>query len=355
MGRKAVSGPPGRFAFAPYRLDADDACLWRGRRRIPLTRLDAALLGYLASRPGRLVTHAELLAALWPGITVSAGLLKVRVRRLRRVLRDRADRPRYIESVHGQGYRFIAGARPAAPRRPRAPAARTEVPGPESAAFTGVRQAVATAMRRQAPHEAIALARTGLAVLEGAGPAAERRDAESELRIALGRLQLVRAGYTAPEVTANYARLRRLCEERPDEPALFPALVALTRFALNRAEIGVAHDLALRTLRIATAGRHRWLTGAHMLVGAVDLHGGRLVVADDHLRRALALHDRSHTGALAHVYGENIEVPALGYHAVVLWYRGYPEQARRASAAAVRAGRALHLPAPLAFALGSAC
>ncbi len=336
-----------QISFAPYRFDPQDGCLWRGTRRIQLTRLDGALLGYLASRAGRLVTHAELFSALWPGVTVSAGLLKVRVRRLRRVLGDRASRPRYIETVHGRGYRFIAGAAQVA-------SLREHTFESEAPALGRVRQAVASAMRRQAPHEAIALARTGLALVDRAGDA-EGTDVETELRTALGRLQIVRAGYAAPEVLENYAHLRRLCAEHPDDPALFPALVALTRFALNRAEIDTAHELALRTLRIATACRDRWLTGANMLLGAVELNLGRLASADDHLRRALALHDRSHVGALAHVYGENIEVPARGYRAVVAWYLGYPEQALRTSQAAVRAARALRLPAPLAFALGSAC
>src|ERR1043166_88649 len=138
MAHARVSGPQRGISFAPYRLEPDETCLWRGARRIPLTRLDGALLGYLASRAGRLVTHGELLDALWPGVTVSTGLLKVRVRRLRRILGDRAGRPRYIETVHGRGYRFIARVGSIVPLR--------EENG-DTQALTHVRRAGAHAMR----------------------------------------------------------------------------------------------------------------------------------------------------------------------------------------------------------------
>ena len=103
-----MTSPRPAIAFPPYRLDVKDSCLWRGDTRIALSATDSAVLAYLASRPGQLVTHEELLAAQWPGVAVAPGLLKVRVRRLRQALGDRADRPRFIETVYGRGYRFIA-------------------------------------------------------------------------------------------------------------------------------------------------------------------------------------------------------------------------------------------------------
>ena len=103
-----MTSPRPTIAFPPYRLDVEGRCLWRGDTRIALSATDSALLAYLASRPGQLITHEELLAAQWPGVAVAPGLLKVRVRRLRQALGDRADRPRFIETVYGRGYRFIA-------------------------------------------------------------------------------------------------------------------------------------------------------------------------------------------------------------------------------------------------------
>ena len=44
---------------------------------------------------------------MWPDTIVSSKGLKVFVRRLRQVLGDQAAQPRFIETVHGQGYRFL--------------------------------------------------------------------------------------------------------------------------------------------------------------------------------------------------------------------------------------------------------
>ena len=59
--------------FSPFRLDTVNQCLWRGRgradeERILLTPKAFALLRYLVEHPGRLVTHDELLDALWPKV-----------------------------------------------------------------------------------------------------------------------------------------------------------------------------------------------------------------------------------------------------------------------------------------------
>ena len=106
MSHRERSGTGGGVVFGPYRLDADEGCLWRRNKRIRLSTTDSAILAYLVSRAGRLVTRDDLLGALWPGVAVTPGVVKVRVRRLRRTLGDRVDRPRFIETVRGRGYRF---------------------------------------------------------------------------------------------------------------------------------------------------------------------------------------------------------------------------------------------------------
>jgi len=96
------------IVFPPFHLDPRNACLWHGKRRITLTPKDFAVLRYLATHPEQLVRHQELLKAVWPDTVVSAGVLKVCLRRIRQALRDSATTPRLIETVHRQGYRFIA-------------------------------------------------------------------------------------------------------------------------------------------------------------------------------------------------------------------------------------------------------
>jgi predicted ATPase/DNA-binding winged helix-turn-helix (wHTH) protein len=102
------------FRFPTVTLDVERSSLVRDGDRVPLSPKDFALLLYLVTHAGRLIPHAELLHAVWGDTFVTPEVLKVRIGRLRRLLGDAADRPRFIQNVHGEGYRFIA--------RPKAPA-----------------------------------------------------------------------------------------------------------------------------------------------------------------------------------------------------------------------------------------
>ncbi len=94
--------------FPPFHLDVINACLWRGKKRIPLTPKDFAVLHYLATRPDRLVTHDELFKAVWPDTVVSRGVVKVCLYRIRQVLGDTTKTPQFIKNVPRRGYQFIA-------------------------------------------------------------------------------------------------------------------------------------------------------------------------------------------------------------------------------------------------------
>ena len=94
--------------FSPFRLDVTDESLWCNSERTPLPAKEFTLLRYLVMNPGRLVTAGELFHAVWPGVRVSPGVLKVRIRQIRKALGDSAESPQFIESVRGKGYRFIA-------------------------------------------------------------------------------------------------------------------------------------------------------------------------------------------------------------------------------------------------------
>jgi predicted ATPase/DNA-binding winged helix-turn-helix (wHTH) protein len=93
------------------RLDLTNECLWCGARAIPLRPKTFAVLRYLAEHPGQLVTQEALLDAVWPNTAVGAGGLMVCIRELRRALGDDAKAPRFIETVHRRGYRFIGSLR----------------------------------------------------------------------------------------------------------------------------------------------------------------------------------------------------------------------------------------------------
>ena len=104
--------PDRALTFGRYRLDRRVG-LMSGAREVKLTPKALALLSFLAERPGEVFTKDELFAAVWPETTVGDAALVTCIQELRKALRDDARQPRYIETLHRRGYRFIAKTSPA--------------------------------------------------------------------------------------------------------------------------------------------------------------------------------------------------------------------------------------------------
>ena len=96
-----------RIVFDPFCLDLANECLWKGSQEIKLRPKAFAVLDHLVGRPGQLVTKEELLNAVWPGTFIGEAVLKVAIRQLREALHDDPASPRFIETAHRRGYRFI--------------------------------------------------------------------------------------------------------------------------------------------------------------------------------------------------------------------------------------------------------
>ena len=96
--------PPTKF-----RVDISDERLFQDERPVPLTNKAFQLLGFFVRNPGRLLTKDSILDAVWGEVHVSEGLVKDYVRDLRLALDDDPKKPRFIETVHGRGYRFLGG------------------------------------------------------------------------------------------------------------------------------------------------------------------------------------------------------------------------------------------------------
>jgi TolB-like protein/DNA-binding winged helix-turn-helix (wHTH) protein/Tfp pilus assembly protein PilF len=94
-------------SFGPYRVDMEKVQLWRGAQEVKLTGKAFTVLRYFVEHPGKLATKDDLFAAAWPETVVSEATLVSCILEVRQALRDDAKKPRYIETVHRQGYRFI--------------------------------------------------------------------------------------------------------------------------------------------------------------------------------------------------------------------------------------------------------
>ena len=94
--------------FRPFRLDPANRRLYSGEQAIPLRPKSFEVLKYLVEHAGALVTKDELLDAVWPATNVSDTVLKTSIREIRGALGDLARTPRFVETAHRSGYRFIA-------------------------------------------------------------------------------------------------------------------------------------------------------------------------------------------------------------------------------------------------------
>jgi DNA-binding winged helix-turn-helix (wHTH) protein len=94
--------------FGCFQLDAANECVWCDGKQLSLAPKPFAVLRYLVENPQRLVTHDELLDALWPETYVQPQVLRTYVLELRKLLGDDPDEPQFIQTVPKRGYRFVS-------------------------------------------------------------------------------------------------------------------------------------------------------------------------------------------------------------------------------------------------------
>jgi DNA-binding winged helix-turn-helix (wHTH) protein/Flp pilus assembly protein TadD len=99
------------WEFDDYRVDSERRLLYRGEEpvQLPAKALDTLLV--LIQRRGEVVTKEELMKAVWPDAFVEEGNLSQSIHVLRRTLGESVEDHRYIVTVPGRGYRFVAEVR----------------------------------------------------------------------------------------------------------------------------------------------------------------------------------------------------------------------------------------------------
>jgi DNA-binding winged helix-turn-helix (wHTH) protein/tetratricopeptide (TPR) repeat protein len=95
-----------------FRIDVANLCVWRRKgagvdKRLDLPPKTFDVLRYLVENAGRLISHDELLTALWGDVHVQPEVLKSHILAIRNALGDKSSSPRFIETQRGRGYRFI--------------------------------------------------------------------------------------------------------------------------------------------------------------------------------------------------------------------------------------------------------
>jgi TolB-like protein/Tfp pilus assembly protein PilF len=96
------------YVFGDYRVETARRVLLHRGETAPLTPKAFDTLLELVRRHGEVVEKDALLEAVWPGRAVEENNLNQAIAALRRLLQDRRGENRYIETVSGRGYRFVA-------------------------------------------------------------------------------------------------------------------------------------------------------------------------------------------------------------------------------------------------------
>ena len=111
-----------RHRFGAFTLDDDTRQLLHRGKDVHLSPKTFDLLSFLVLNRSRAVSKAELQEKVWPDTFVEETNLAGLIVQLRRALRDAADKPRFIHTVYGFGYRFVGEVQadtPAARAQPR--------------------------------------------------------------------------------------------------------------------------------------------------------------------------------------------------------------------------------------------
>src|SRR6188472_3544486 len=124
-----------RISFGPFEFDRQSRLLWREGTEIALPPRVLGVLEVLIDRPGQVVARQDLLDGVWKDAFVTDTSLAEAVSFLRQALGDDPQAPRYIQTVHRRGYRFLPALNDV-PDRGQTPAVSGTGVRPQSPGYT---------------------------------------------------------------------------------------------------------------------------------------------------------------------------------------------------------------------------
>lgn len=261
------------YTFEGFRLDTRRRELTSASgARITLTTKQYETLLLFVERSGRLIDKRTLLHSLWPDRIVEENNLNQHITALRQRLGERRGSRRFIVNVRGRGYQFA----PEVAREDREARRRVEAPPTsDSAAWQVFQQALFLAGTDEPAQWRVAIDRLGHAIdLDGEFASALAVRAQFRLRSIT-----VAWGETAHELDLAESEAQRAFELRPNS--------SFTRMAAGA----------------VAAARGRWVEAERQFCAAAEfeeewpivgaMHAAHVLLSTGHVRRALALAQRS--------------------------------------------------------------
>jgi len=97
------------YDFGDLKVDLSGGCVYVKGKRVYLPKREFETLVYLVENKGQVVPRERLLEAVWGGEEVSSRTVDTTIKRLRKVIEEDPNKPRYIKTVWGIGYVFVGG------------------------------------------------------------------------------------------------------------------------------------------------------------------------------------------------------------------------------------------------------
>ncbi len=116
------------LSFGPFTVTPHERLVMRGGVALPMGAKSFDTLIALMSRPNEVISKWELMAQVWPGMAVEEANLRFHIAALRKALGDGKDGARYITTLSGHGYCFVAAISQVEIPAERRPAPRRELP-----------------------------------------------------------------------------------------------------------------------------------------------------------------------------------------------------------------------------------
>jgi class 3 adenylate cyclase/tetratricopeptide (TPR) repeat protein len=204
-------------------------------------------------------------------------------------------------------------------------------------------------MERSATAEAFTHFSKGLSLMRQLPDGTETQEMELALRVGFGGVASAIEGYSAQDIEENYGRMLALASslDRPRES--FRAHLGLGAFYEVGGKLEKSQKHCDECLRSAKAsGDEDELLHAHRLLGEVNFFKGEFQESCDHFEAALSYYDAADHLRLIRALGDDPGVLSHMYHALSLWFLGFPERAE----ASCRLG--LRLASKLGHAFSSA-
>src|SRR5882724_7252399 len=96
------------MSFGPFSLVASERLLTKEGAPVELGARALDILIALVCRPNEVISKKDLMSRIWPDVTVEESSLRFHMSSLRKALGDGKDGARYITTIAGRGYCFVA-------------------------------------------------------------------------------------------------------------------------------------------------------------------------------------------------------------------------------------------------------